>query len=146
MQGNPERCYELEIPAKAQYVSLARLLASSIARSMLFPEEDVDDLKVAVSEMCTNAIVHSGNGTADKPPILVRYFAGEDYLRVEVSDRGPGFDIGCVLSRERTDLLEKGRGIPLIQCLVDEFRCDSQPGSGTVVTVVKYLRPRPAPE
>jgi serine/threonine-protein kinase RsbW len=142
MPDSPERCYELEIPAKAQYVSLARLLASSIARSMSFPEEDVDDLKVAVSEMCTNAIVHSGNGTAEKPPILVRYCAGRDYLRVQVSDRGPGFDIGCVLNRERTDLLEKGRGIPLIQCLVDEFQCDSQPGSGTVVTVVKYLRPR----
>jgi len=133
--------FELEMPAKAKYVSLARLLAGSIARRMKFSEECIDDLKIAVSEMCTNAIVHTGNGTAEKPAILVRFLAGTDHLTIEVRDQGPGFDTGLILGCERSELLDKGFGIPLIQSLVDVFECDSHPKGGTVVSVTKYLRP-----
>ncbi len=131
--------FELEMPAQAKYVGLARLLAGSIARRMRFSEESIDDLKIAISEMCTNAIVHTGNGEATRPPILVRYLAGDGFLTVEVRDRGPGFDPGCVLDRQREDLLGKGFGIPLIRSLVDVFECDSSPGSGTVVTITKFV-------
>ncbi len=133
--------FELEMPAKAKYVSLARLLAGSIARRMNFSEESVDDLKIAVSEMCTNAIVHTGNGVAEKPPILIRFIAGSDRLTIEVRDQGPGFDPELVLACQRSDLLEKGFGIPLIQSLVDVFECDSHPKGGTVVSITKFLRP-----
>ncbi|MBC7231193.1 MAG: ATP-binding protein [Actinobacteria bacterium] len=131
--------FELEMPAQAKYVGLARLLAGSIARRMRFSEESIDDLKIAISEMCTNAIVHTGNGEATRPPILVRYLAGDGFLTVEVRDRGPGFDPACVLDRQREDLLGKGFGIPLIRSLVDVFECDSSPGSGTVVTITKFV-------
>ena len=131
--------FELEMPAKAKYVGLARLLAGSIARRLRFSEESIDDLKIAISEMCTNAIVHTGNGDATKPPVRVRYLAGDDFLTIEVRDQGPGFDPACVLEREREDLLGKGFGIPLIRSLVDEFECDSSPGGGTVVTITKFV-------
>jgi serine/threonine-protein kinase RsbW len=133
--------FELEMPARAKYVGLARLLAGSIARRMHFTEENIDDLKLAISEMCTNAIVHTENGELGKLPIIVRYLAGEDFLTVEVKDQGPGFDTNSVLGREREDLLSKGFGIPLIKSLVDVFECDSDPQSGTVVTIVKFLKP-----
>lgn len=129
--------FELEMPAQAKYVGLARLLASSIARRLRFSEDSIDDLKIAISEVCTNAIVHTGNG--DKPPILVRYLAGDGFITIEVRDRGPGFDPACVLDRERGDLLSKGFGIPLIRSLVDVFECDSSPGSGTVVSITKFV-------
>jgi len=135
-----EETFELEMPAKAKYVGLARLLAGSIARRMRFSEENIDDLKIAISEMCTNAIVHTTNGVREAPPIRVRYLAGEDFLTVEVEDQGPGFDPECVLDREGKDLLGKGFGIPLIMSLVDAFECDSDPRSGTVVRVTKFLR------
>ncbi len=131
--------FELEMPAQAKYVGLARLLAGSIARRLRFSEESIDDLKIAISEMCTNAIVHTGNGEPSKPPILVRYLAGDGFLTIEVRDRGPGFDPACVLDRERDDLLGKGFGIPLIRSLVDVFECDSSPGSGTVVSITKFV-------
>ena len=131
--------FDLEMPAKAKYVGLARLLAGSIARRMRFSEESIDDLKIAISEMCTNAIVHTGNGTESRPPIHIRYLAGDGSLTIEVRDQGPGFDPGLVLGRERTDLLSKGFGIPLIKSLVDVFECDSHPKGGTVVSITKYL-------
>lgn len=141
MPENKGMAFELEMPAKPAYVGLARLLAGSIARRMRFTEENIDDLKLAISEMCTNAIVHTGNGDGEKPAIIVRYLAGDDFLTVEVKDEGPGFDPSRVIDREREDLLSKGFGIPLIKSLVDVFECDSQPQSGTVVSITKFLKP-----
>ena len=140
MGGEREVSFELEIPAKAEYVCVARLLAGSIARQMGFKEESIEDLKIAVSEMCTNAIIHTGGGNGEKPPISVRYLAGGDSLTVEVRDQGPGFDTGKVLGQEGTGLKGKGFGIPLIKSLVDEFRCESSPQSGTMVCITKFVR------
>lgn len=140
MGGDKEISFELEIPAKAEYVCVARLIAGSIARHMSFNEESVEDLKIAVSEMCTNAIVHSGNGDGEKPPISIRYIAGGDFLTVEVRDQGPGFDTEEVLCREGSGLSGKGFGIPLIKSLVDDFQCESRPSSGTVVRITKFVR------
>lgn len=139
MPGEEGTAFELEMPAKAKYVGLARLLAGSIARRMRFTEESIDDLKIAISEMCTNAIVHTADGKEVNPPILVRYLAGKGFLTVEVRDQGPGFDPRCVLDRERSDLLSKGFGIPLIKSLVDTFECESHPQGGTVVSITKFL-------
>ena len=139
LPGDERTAFELEMPAKAKYVGLARLLVGSIARRMHFTEESIDDLKIAISEMCTNAIVHTHNGTEGKPPVLVRYLAGDGSLTVEVRDQGPGFDPEIVLDHERTDLLSKGFGIPLIKSLVDVFECDSHPKGGTIVSITKYL-------
>ncbi|WP_287154883.1 ATP-binding protein [Candidatus Solincola tengchongensis] len=139
MSGDKNVAFELEIPANAKYISLARLFAGSIARRMNFSEDSVDDLKIAVSEMCTNAVVHTGNGTAEKPPINIRFIMGEESLTVEVQDRGPGFDPRCVLESPPSELLEKGFGIPLIRSLVDVFECQSSPGGGTKVTITKFL-------
>ena len=131
--------FELEMPAKAQYVGLARLMAGSIARRMRFNEESIDDLKIAISEMCTNAIVHTGNGEGERVPILVRFLAGDGFLTVEVKDGGPGFDPDLVIGRERPDLLGKGFGIPLIRSLVDAFECDSHAGGGTTISITKFV-------
>jgi serine/threonine-protein kinase RsbW len=139
LPGDGETAFELEMPAKAKYVVLARLLAGSIARRMRFNEESIDDLKIAISEMCTNAIVHTGNGSKEKAPILIRYLAGDGFLTIEVKDEGPGFDPSCIIDRKRTDLLSKGFGIPLIKSLVDVFECDSHPKGGTVVSITKFL-------
>jgi serine/threonine-protein kinase RsbW len=139
LSGDKKVAFELEIPAKAKYISLARLFAGSIARRMNFSEDSVDDLKIAVSEMCTNAVVHTGNGTADKPPINIRFIVGEESLTIEVQDQGPGFDPRCVLESQPSELLEKGFGIPLIRSLVDVFECHSSPGGGTKVSITKFL-------
>jgi serine/threonine-protein kinase RsbW len=139
LPGDEGTAFELEMPAKAKYVGLARLMVGSIARRMRFSEEGIDDLKIAVSEMCTNAIVHTVNGREDKPPILVRFLAGNGFLTIEVRDEGPGFDPSLVIDKESTDLPGKGFGIPLIRSLVDVFECDSHPTSGTTISVTKFL-------
>ena len=116
---------ELEIPARAEYVGLARLVVSSLASSRRTLADDrIDDLKLALSEACTNAIEAHAQVDAEER-VLVRWSEGRDRLEVQVEDRGPGFDPRTlpehppVTDPERLNF-ERGLGIPLIRSLVDE--------------------------
>jgi len=133
---------ELEIPARAEFVALARLLVSAMASSdTLLPDERIDDLKIAVSEACTNAIeAYGGVDTVDR--VLVRFRAHHDHLEVDVEDRGEGFDPSTLPDHQPvTDpdrlKFERGLGIPLIRALVDEVEFSSS-GGGTAVRIVMW--------
>ncbi len=116
---------ELEIPARAEYVGLARLVVSSLASSRRTLADDrIDDLKLALSEACTNAIEAHAHVDPEER-VLVRWSEGRDRLEVQVEDRGPGFDPRTlpehppVTDPERLNF-ERGLGIPLIRSLMDE--------------------------
>ncbi|HSH59543.1 MAG TPA: ATP-binding protein [Acidimicrobiales bacterium] len=136
---------ELEIPARGEYVGLARLVVSSLASSRRTLADDrVDDLKLALSEACTNAIeAHAEVGAEDA--VLVRWVEGDDRLEVEVEDRGPGFDPSTlpehppVTDPERLNF-ERGLGIPLIRSLVDEVSF-SRVEHGMAVRMVMFCGP-----
>ena len=134
---------ELEIPARAEFVALARLVVSALASSdSTLPDERIDDLKLAVSEACTNAIeAHDAAGSVDR--VVVRCQAGADALEVSVEDRGHGFDPADlpdhppVTDPDRLKF-ERGLGIPLIRALVDEVEF-SPTAEGTSVRLVMRL-------
>ena len=131
---------ELEIPARAEFVALARLVVSALASAdSNLAEERIDDLKLAVSEACTNAIeAHDAAGSEER--VLVRCKAADDALEVCVEDRGHGFDPGQlpdhppVTDPDRLKF-ERGLGIPLIRALVDEVEF-SPTDEGTSVRLV----------
>ncbi len=131
---------ELEIPARAEFVALARLVVSALAASdSNLADERIDDLKLAVSEACTNAIeAHDAAGSEER--VLVRCRTDGDYLEVCIEDRGDGFDPSQlpdhppVTDPDRLKF-ERGLGIPLIRALVDEVEF-SPTGHGTAVRLV----------
>ena len=133
---------ELEIPARLEFVALARLLVSSFAASTaVLPEDRIDDLKIAVSEACTNAIeAHGAADTAER--VLVRCRDADEHLEVLIEDRGAGFDLAKlpdhppVTDPERLNF-ERGLGIPLIRTLVDEVAFDTL-ATGTSVRLTMY--------
>lgn len=133
---------ELEIPARPEYVALARLVVSSLAAARRdLPDERVDDLKVAVSEACTNAIeAHVATETPES--VLIRCAEFLDRLEICVVDRGEGFDPDTlpehppVTDPERLNF-ERGLGIPLIKTLVDAVTIDSS-DEGTQVRLVMH--------
>jgi serine/threonine-protein kinase RsbW len=144
---------ELEIPARAEYLALARLLvAAAVSGDPLFPEDRLDDLRLAVSEACTNAMEAQAraaehrtgtNGNGDgSDPILIRCQLGIERVEVEVIDHGQGFDPDTlsehppVTDPNRLDY-ERGLGIPLIRILTDEVEFRPSP-SGTSVRMVLY--------
>jgi len=127
----------LSLPTKQVYVSLARLTIASVANNMGFSIGDVEDLKVAISEACANAINFSI--TAETTYDLI-YSVGEKELTISVTDTGMGFepdelkqpiDIG--------DPLGSGFGLFIIETLMDTVEIMSEKGVGTTITMVKNL-------
>ena len=136
---------ELEIPARAEFVALARLLVSSVAQARRELADDrVDDLKLAVSEACTNAIEAHGAIDVDER-VIVRCVEEDDRLEVLIEDRGAGFDPASlpehppVTDPERLNF-ERGLGIPLIRSLVDEVDFETS-ADGTAVRLTLYCGP-----
>lgn len=129
----------LDMPSSPRYVSLARLVVSAVARGLDFSEESIDDLKIAVSEMCTNAIIHcQPRQEEQRIQLICRPRPGA--LTVEVRDNGQGFDPSCVGTFEDGLAYGKGFGIPLIKSLVDQFELQTDEGKGTVVRITKFDR------
>jgi serine/threonine-protein kinase RsbW len=136
---------ELEIPASAEYIAIVRLVVSSLASSRRdLADERIDDLKLAVSEACTNAI--EAHGAADSSEhVRIQVRENNDKLEVTVEDRGHGFDPAKlpahppVTDPDRLNF-ERGLGIPLIRTLVDvvEFVPSS---NGTAVKLTLYGGP-----
>jgi serine/threonine-protein kinase RsbW len=126
----------LTIPARAEYVLLGRLALSGITRMRPLTDETLNDLKLAVTEACTNSVRHAygaNDGTVD-----IVYELHADRLVVEVSDDGGGFDPDEV--EESGELTEGGLGIAIIRALVDEFEVGERgDGRGSRLRFVKLL-------
>ena len=134
-----EQVVRLDFPAKPDYLLLARLALSGLARAVSLDEEVVDDLKLAVTEACGNAVRHAYEG--DDGSVAVSYVVGPATLEIVVEDRGSGIS-------ERDDPfedgapepLEGGMGMAIIRAVVDEVDVrDGADGCGTVVRMRKYL-------
>jgi serine/threonine-protein kinase RsbW len=126
----------LTIPARAEYVLLGRLALSGITRMRLLEDETINDLKLAVTEACTNSVRHAygdGGGSVD-----IVYELHDDRLVVEVSDDGTGFDPDEL--EQSGELTEGGLGIAIIRALVDDFEVAGRlDGGGSRLRFVKLL-------
>jgi serine/threonine-protein kinase RsbW len=127
----------LTIPAKAEYITLVRLALSGLSRLHPFSEETLGDLKLAVTEACTNSVRH-GYGDGEGAVEIV-YELQPDRLVVEVADDGPGFDAAG--DRPTKDALaEGGLGIEIIKAVSDEFEAGERgAGHGSRLRFVKML-------
>jgi serine/threonine-protein kinase RsbW len=127
----------LSIPAKAEYITLVRLALSGLSRLRPLSEEALGDLKLAVTEACTNSVRHGYAGREGTVDIV--YELQPDRLVVEVADDGPGFDAaGDRPSNE--NLAEGGLGIAIIRAVSDEFEAGARTdGHGSRLRFVKLL-------
>ena len=133
---------QLSIPDDAKWLTVVRLAVSGVASRIGASLEEVDDLKVAVSEACTNAIDHAFPGQeAGQGAICIRCHPGEDRIRIDVEDGGCGFDpAGVQVVTDKAPEKRGGLGLFLIRKLMDEVEVVSRPGGGTRVTMVKRFQ------
>ena len=114
----------LRIPAKPEYIALARLALSGLAQVRPLEPETLADLKLALTEACSNSVRHAyregRDGTVD-----VRYELNGSKLSVEVVDEGGGFDVDATADGELGALDEGGLGLAIIRALTDELAIDS---------------------
>ena len=126
----------LTIPAKAEYITLGRLALTALARARDFPEETLADLKLALTEACSNSVRHAYG--PDDGIVELLYELWPDRLIVEVSDEGSGFEPPSELE-EMGDFGEGGLGIAIIREIVDELEISEKSGGGSRLRFVKKL-------
>lgn len=126
----------LEIPPRSAYVGVVRLAIASLAREAELDEESVDDLKIAVSEACANAVL-SNEETGTDDPVTISWDDRGDSVVIEVGDRGRIYD-----ASDASDLDSQGfasrlvMSLGLLRSLVD--RCDffPRPGGGMLTRLI----------
>ncbi len=128
----------LELPGKPEYISLARMDAAALGNMLGFPIDVIEDIKVALSEACTNALRY-GCTTSDS--YKVHFFIDEEGLAIEVSDRGTGYDFDLVATPQLGGEQIGGFGLFIIRSLMDSLDIVSSEENGTTIRMKKKLRP-----
>jgi serine/threonine-protein kinase RsbW len=128
----------LVIPARAEYIALGRLALSGLLRPLAVEPEVIADMKLALTEACSNSIRHAYEGGRNGA-VEIRYELAVDRLAVEVSDDGDGFDPE-ILEIEPGELDEGGLGIAIIRALTDDLSIGPRSGgSGSCLRFSKAL-------
>ncbi len=124
---------ELRIPCKPEYVALARLTVAAIASRLDYSLEEIEDVKLAVAEACTNAIQHATHSEF----INLTCETGLKSLRIRVRDFGRGTRLEQIHARDLEETRAGGLGVFLIRELMDEVTYDVHPERGTDLVMVK---------
>ncbi len=126
----------VELPRDSKSVPVIRHLTRFALRAAGVTEEVTYDIELALSEACTNVLEHAGEGDAYEVAVAVR----PDRCELRITDTGRGFDHVSVRDRRAGLDAERGRGMALMQAVMDRVDFLSEPESGTLVALTKYLR------
>lgn len=128
----------LAIPARTEYLILARLALAGIAHEVPIEQSTLADLKLAVTEACGNAIRHAN--PAREGVVRIRYAVEDDMIEICVEDDGPGIPEPVPRSLPPVELTEGGMGLAIIDALVDDLEIGSAAeGRGTTVRMRRRL-------
>jgi anti-sigma regulatory factor (Ser/Thr protein kinase) len=121
----------LTLPARPENVAVIRHVLGAFAEAMRLPVDVVEDMRLAVTEACTNVVRHAYSGNEPGPLEIVIRPDG-DVLQVIVSDRGRGIE-------PSPDTGGPGLGLPLIAALADSFAIEHAPLGGSRIAM-SFLR------
>lgn len=134
----------LEIDSIPSNESFARVVVAAFLTRLNPTMEEVSDVKTAVSEAVTNAIIHGYGKEAHK--ILIAASIQGDLFTVAVSDFGVGIDNVAQamepLYTTRRDLERSGMGFVFMEAFMDTVHVQSKKGEGTTVTMTKKIEKR----
>ena len=140
-----ENYLQTEFPAADPNIALARTLAAAFAAQQNPTLTELMDVKTAVSEAVSNAIVHGYRGMADGR-VFLRMFVRGRTLRLVVEDSGVGIaDVDKArqpLYTTRPEEERSGMGFTVMEMLCDQVEVTSAVGKGTTVTLTKTLSGR----
>ena len=134
---------EIVLPSHLEMLDRVDAATLRCARSVGFDDKTATDVAIAVIEAVTNAIIH-GNRFDDEKTVRVSYDCGENTLSIVVHDEGDGFDL-CMIP-DATDpgrhLACSGRGIFIMQQVMDDVEFEMAEGQGTTVRLTKRASPK----
>ena len=132
---------KLEFDSRSANEAFARVTVASFMTQLNPTLEEVSDVKTAVSEAVTNAIIHGYENHVNK----VQIYAGIEgrTLHLEISDRGVGLpDVKKAMEplyTTRPELERSGMGFSFMEAFMDEVQVESEPGKGTIVRMKKII-------
>ena len=134
----------LEFDSISANEAFARVTVAAFMTQMNPSMEEVADVKTAVSEAVTNAIIHGYEGEVHK--IVIRGRIDGEWLELSVEDRGVGIaDVEKAMEplyTTRPELECSGMGFLFMEAFMDEVKVESEPGKGTAVMMKKRIGQR----
>lgn len=133
---------KLEFLSKSQNESFARVAVAAFASQLDPTIEELSDIKTAVSEAVTNAIIH-GYGN-DEGIVKIEANIENSKLKVMISDEGKGIEnielAMQPLYTSRPDLERSGMGFTVMETFMDNLEVKSQVTKGTIVILKKNFK------
>lgn len=117
-------------------MGVVRLALASLARNAGLEEETVDDLKIAISEACTNAV--EANEASDEP-VQISWDADEARVQIEVEDRRPAVESSPSGVDTQGFSTRHTMSLALLETLADEFELSPRAGGGLSTRLVFQL-------
>lgn len=134
---------KLTFPSKSQNEAFARIVVAAFASQLDPSIEELADVKTAVSEAVTNAIIHGYENTKGDIVIEAK-LKDNNILEVIVKDFGKGIeDIEKAkepLFTTKPELERSGMGFTIMENFMDSLSIDSYPGKGTTIRMVKAFK------
>lgn len=133
---------KLEIPSLSENEAFARVVVAAFASRLDPTLEEISDLKTAVSEAVTNAIIHAYEDRVGL--IIITASLEKNKLTVEIADFGVGIEDIEQARRpfytSKPELERSGMGFTIMENFMDEISIQSEKGQGTMITLVKHVR------
>lgn len=133
---------EVKFLAKSQNESLARVIAASFAAKLDPTLDELADIKTAVSEAVTNAIIH-GYDEDDTKFVYMRCEIKDNTIKVVIEDRGNGIeDVKQAMQplyTSKPELERSGMGFTVMESFMDYVAVSSIKGEGTKIVMTKKI-------
>jgi serine/threonine-protein kinase RsbW len=124
-----------DLPAEAEHVRLCRQLVCLTLQHLKIEERDIDEMELALGELCTNVIRHAGMKPGSNYQVELELDEGKALITVR--DRGVGFE--PAITEEPTPTESGGLGLWLVEKLTDRLTFESAEGEGTTIRAERKL-------
>ncbi len=132
---------QLTFDSRSSNESFARVTVAAFMTALNPTVEEVSDVKTAVSEAVTNAIIHGYQGEVHN--IYIRCRTQGRALSIEIEDKGTGIeDVQAAMEplfTTKPDMDRSGMGFSFMEAFMDELEVESEPGKGTIVKMKKII-------
>jgi len=137
----------LTFSSRSENEAFARIAVAAFVSQLDPTVDELNDLKTAVSEAVTNAIIHGYEGNPDGMVTIEARIEG-DTVSIIVRDEGKGIE-DLELARQplftsRPELERSGMGFTIMENFMDEFEAASEPGKGTEIRMLKRIESKKA--
>ena len=133
---------EVKLSAKSENESLARVIVASFAAKLDPTLDELADIKTAVSEAVTNAIIH-GYDEDESKFVYLRCEIKEDTIKIVIEDRGKGLAAISMamqpLYTSKPELERSGMGFTVMESFMDGVEVSSIKNDGTKIVMTKKI-------